>query len=811
MNGPRIWITACLRNYQIIDKTQVFLLNKNGSISQLRDINMNFHIKLFSIVLLFLACIVSSQSFAQVCWKKTYGRGVGTIPGTCDPTGLVKSGLLCYAKPTEPNWYVVAGIARPPCPQNYRDDGLTCWKPDAYGRGGGYPWQFGDWFNLDGARSRCANDNKQGCEQDGLIIYPKCKPGFHAFGCCVCTPDCPPPLIDRGAHCEKPTKVVAPITPSCDSQQQYDAGLCYKKCDAGFYGVGPVCWGNCPKDKPVDCGAMCGASGFACAMAIGDMVLSVGQVVADAATLIASFGTSAASIGVKAAAKASIAASLKSLAKTTAQNMGQKFLTMSLEQKKQTVKTDFKKKYPDMDPELAEALASMESEPEGFDYNKMVDFIVETDPTGIAKAVKSFMHDICEVTVTAPASPPGGAPKPPTPLPEKPSPEELRKLEVAKIPNVCDVIHSLKEYKELKRYLVWYEKFFKLFNPIRKSLVDSIPEDQLYSLVEKNCDLMRNDPAFLSVANTPWQNWTNDQRNAAMKLVALGTKLTPTEAQKFNNFELMGFLRGHFDVGVGNALSPCDVTRLPSVDHMNPNVLSNPDQFKGNWTIFSDDDIKALAQKFLTFKTIEKTNWNRVDFFNILTMDCNLLLEDPSYGVIITTPPEKWTNELREKAIKLIEKATSNRLSDLSHPLKVQQLTNKELLGFFIWNALEFGPPPVVQKGPVYPITLERLKPVCVANGLAAQSGVPYSVEDQSKRNALVQKFCNAVQYNKELVDVNMEMRCRDELERIIKAKKNVIDDTLCQKALEWLNFFVQWEIDARKNPAKGPPPLLNP
>ena len=26
---------------------------------------------------------------------------------------------------------------------------------------------------------------------DGLLCYPKCREGFHAFGCCVCSPDCP--------------------------------------------------------------------------------------------------------------------------------------------------------------------------------------------------------------------------------------------------------------------------------------------------------------------------------------------------------------------------------------------------------------------------------------------------------------------------------------------------------------------------------------------------------------------------------------------------------------------------------------------
>ncbi len=49
--------------------------------------------------------------------------------------------------------------------------------------------QFGDGFNLDGAFSRCERENSQGCEQWAAVVYPKCRPGFHNVGCCVCSPD----------------------------------------------------------------------------------------------------------------------------------------------------------------------------------------------------------------------------------------------------------------------------------------------------------------------------------------------------------------------------------------------------------------------------------------------------------------------------------------------------------------------------------------------------------------------------------------------------------------------------------------------
>lgn len=36
------------------------------------------------------------------------------------------------------------------------------------------------------------------------MFYPKCKPGFHSFGCCICTPDCPDGWTDIGVSCKKP-------------------------------------------------------------------------------------------------------------------------------------------------------------------------------------------------------------------------------------------------------------------------------------------------------------------------------------------------------------------------------------------------------------------------------------------------------------------------------------------------------------------------------------------------------------------------------------------------------------------------------
>ncbi|KAG5183025.1 hypothetical protein JKP88DRAFT_152243, partial [Tribonema minus] len=90
------------------------------------------------------------------------------------------------------------------CPSGYRDDGITsCLKPSAYGRGGGFPWKFGDTpFRYDKAESRCEKANPSGCERQGLIYYPKCRSGFHSVGL-VCSPDCPAGMRDFGIGCSK--------------------------------------------------------------------------------------------------------------------------------------------------------------------------------------------------------------------------------------------------------------------------------------------------------------------------------------------------------------------------------------------------------------------------------------------------------------------------------------------------------------------------------------------------------------------------------------------------------------------------------
>ena len=91
-----------------------------------------------------------------------------------------------------------------PCPQGLRDDGTSCWR-DAHIYGKGCCCVI--WnrccnncrpsYHDDGCTCRRTGVGivlnlfqRHHCRDDedlyGTLCYPKCKPGFHSVGCCVC-------------------------------------------------------------------------------------------------------------------------------------------------------------------------------------------------------------------------------------------------------------------------------------------------------------------------------------------------------------------------------------------------------------------------------------------------------------------------------------------------------------------------------------------------------------------------------------------------------------------------------------------------
>jgi len=119
----------------------------------------------------FGACLLSAINPVPA----SYGRGAGEPLRCADNEDM--DGGLCYAKCQAGYKGVGPVCCQEACPTGFRDDGTFCAKPASYGRGAGYPWQFGDALNDSGMFNRCtAANGANNCEKSGEIVYPKCIP-----------------------------------------------------------------------------------------------------------------------------------------------------------------------------------------------------------------------------------------------------------------------------------------------------------------------------------------------------------------------------------------------------------------------------------------------------------------------------------------------------------------------------------------------------------------------------------------------------------------------------------------------------------
>jgi hypothetical protein len=211
--------------------------------------------------------------------SKSVGRGVGKPIHTCK-SDEEKDGLLCYPKCGNIDGVSTTGVGPvcwQNCPPEFTDNGAFCLKPEPYGRGVGRipdvscPPGFNN--RGIGMASWCDNgptwpwdlrtrDSNKTCRSDeelnGGLCYPKCRAGYHAVGCCICSPDCPAGFgADIGISCTKKAEGRGAGSPmGCAENEENDAALCYPKCDdvqgvkdvqaenpgLQFNGIGPVCW-----------------------------------------------------------------------------------------------------------------------------------------------------------------------------------------------------------------------------------------------------------------------------------------------------------------------------------------------------------------------------------------------------------------------------------------------------------------------------------------------------------------------------------------------------------------------------------------
>lgn len=346
------------------------------------------------IILAFFALVSSVHAEAEFCWRDSYGRGVGSVPLTCGP-GQELIGLLCYPK-CGANMKRFGFDCHSTCPDGWRNDGLFCRKAE-YGRGAGYPWHLDDGFSDDGMISRCERDNgRGGCEMWGAVAYPKCKPGYSPFGCCICrppVPDCGSMNMNPGIDlsCAKKIQIGSPQAGSCAPGEVNDAGLCYPKCADGYSGVGPVCWGKVPPGW-VECGMGAAKDSKTCGEIVFGQVESVVSAAGEiTAAVLTAGGSAGATAGAKSAANASKLASLREKYK--------RLQVIYKQNEKQLKAVERARKGYDAHQaasntgDLLEANADEVSEEDIARISAEIAALV--DPTGVSGVVASYTYSVC--------------------------------------------------------------------------------------------------------------------------------------------------------------------------------------------------------------------------------------------------------------------------------------------------------------------------------------------------------------------------------------------------------------------------------
>ena len=350
-------------------------------------------IKMFIVMIAFIAGgLFSTHAEAGFCWKDSYGRGVGAVPDKCSDADRSLETGLCYKK-CKPGEDAKVTRCYTSCPAGMRDDGLFCAK-GAPATSPAYPWIGGDALDDKGMFKRCQDKHGSGnCEKNGLIVYQKCAADKTRVGADICSPKCPNGFADAGISCTKPSyERGAGIPPTmCSNNRIADAGLCYNGCREKFDGVGPVCWGQCPANSPVQCGMGCAATSDECALAITDQVVGVLSVIGNAVATVATFGGSTvAMVGVnagKAAAIAGAKAGVASAARNLAGNAAKQGLNGGKEAIKKSIMTLAKEQGKAVTEAQAEQMARGAA---GEDWDPS-----SLDPTGIAGLVQAYNKPIC--------------------------------------------------------------------------------------------------------------------------------------------------------------------------------------------------------------------------------------------------------------------------------------------------------------------------------------------------------------------------------------------------------------------------------
>ena len=344
---------------------------------------------------------VLSEYMAEVdegsgfCWRDSYTRE-GILPQFCsDDKEIIADGLFCYDKCSKygSDYDRYGYDCHQGCKNGWRDDGLLCYNGDAsYGRGVGTiecEWSWSTWT------LQCGGDlcKRKGKEDYLGLCYDPCKDGYTNFGSNICTMDCQDQGYEGGIapSCTKHIKISPGMeAATCPPGYEYDGGLCYQPCKAGFTGVAFVCWGDAPTVNGAEwvlCGMGAAVDDATCASIVIDQIMGPLEMVAFFATLGSSSGaTTAAKVGAKTAAKGAKAISdvgdtvsaIKKTAKSLEDAIGTADTVISTTESVISGVAD---------------LVECETEADCIRLSAEVASLF--DPTGVSSTIAAYSHDIC--------------------------------------------------------------------------------------------------------------------------------------------------------------------------------------------------------------------------------------------------------------------------------------------------------------------------------------------------------------------------------------------------------------------------------
>ncbi|MFK8015709.1 MAG: DM9 repeat-containing protein [Gammaproteobacteria bacterium] len=196
--------------------------------------------------------------------------------------------------------------------------------------------------------------------------------------------------------CAKKVIIGDPVTGVCAAGEEEDAGLCYEKCNAGYKGVGPVCWGEAPKDW-VECGMGSSTTSGKCAEIVFDQVSSVGQMALTIGTLGTSTGaTAAANTGKSATRLAKLRADFNRM-KTAFDKVKRENPKIQLAAQAQDAANLGKDGY-----EIMGAAQNVTTEEDMVRLSAQIAALL--DPTGVAGTVAAYTYPVCSKLFGAPGA-----------------------------------------------------------------------------------------------------------------------------------------------------------------------------------------------------------------------------------------------------------------------------------------------------------------------------------------------------------------------------------------------------------------------